>query len=68
MSSTHMYVDGLLHTFVTVLYGESSISDFEEVGRSTTKSTLCCYQNEPKLPLAVYYVTVGTQDWCLCDP
>ena len=22
----------------------------------------------PKVPLAVYYVIVGTQDWCLCDP
>ena len=37
-------------------------------GRSTTKSTLSCYQNERKLPLAVNYVKVGTQDWCLCDP
>ena len=36
-------VDCILPTFDTVLYGESSILDFEGVGSSTTKSTLCCY-------------------------
>ena len=25
-------------------------------------------KNELKLPLPVYYVTVGTQDWCLGEP
>ena len=30
----------IIPTFDTVLYGESNITEFEGVGRSTTKSTL----------------------------